>query len=467
MAASAASAHAHAARHPASFRDPAGFVFVRDGTLFREVTAEGAADYDRLMGSGLYRVLVERGLLVPHEEDADAQGAGPNPPHRVLRPRLVPFLSWPYEWSFGMLQAAALATLEVQRLALDRGMTLKDASAYNVQFLDGRPTLVDTTSFDILREGEPWVAYRQFCQHFLAPLALMSYVDARMGQLLRVHLDGVPLDLAARLLPRRARWRPALALHLVAHARHQTKHEGTARRATGRVSRNARLGLLDSLTGAVRALRWEPEGTTWADYGTRTSYDETGEAHKRETVAAFLDEVRPASVWDLGANAGGYSRLAAERGALVVAPDMDPAAVERNWRSCQRDDERRVLPLLVDLANPSPDQGWAGEERASFLARGPADCAFALALVHHLAIGNNVPLPRVADFLARCGRGVVVEWVPKEDPQVARMLASRRDVFPDYTAVAFEAALAERFDVRRRVPLRGSTRVLYLCERRE
>ena len=446
-----------------SFRDPAGFVYRRDGVLYRQVEPAGAADYDRLVASGLYDRLVAERLLVPHEEVGDEHAASPGA-HRVLRPREVPFVSHPYEWSFGQLKDAALLTLEVQRLALLHGMSLKDASAYNVQFDGGRPILIDTLSFERLEEGAPWVAYRQFCQHFLAPLALMAHRDVRLGQLARVHLDGVPLDLAARLLPLRARLRPSLLLHLVLHARSQKAAEGRAAPVRGRLSRLALEGLVDDLQGAVRALRWAPEGTAWGDYYGATNYSDAAFDAKKAAVRDLVALVAPSRVFDLGANTGVFSRLAAEAGADVVAFDIDPAAVEKAWLAAA--EAPRVLPLLLDLANPSPALGWAGEERASLEQRGPADLVLALALVHHLAIGNNVPLPRVAAWLARLGHHLVVEFVPKEDSQVRRMLATRKDVFADYTQDGFEAAFAEHFDVVRTLPLEGTARVLYLMEAR-
>jgi len=185
-----------------SFRDPSGFVFWQDGAIYRQINTIYKEDYDRLMTSGLHKALVEEGLIVSHEEVA-LQSAAPQVAYKVIRPDQVPFISYPYEWSFSQLKGAALATLRIQRKALDFGMSLKDCSAYNMQFMKGKPVFIDTLSFEKYQEGSPWVAYRQFCQHFLAPLALMSHRDSRLGQLLRIHLDGVPLDLASKLLPRR------------------------------------------------------------------------------------------------------------------------------------------------------------------------------------------------------------------------------------------------------------------------
>jgi len=445
-----------------SFRDPAGFVFRRDGVLYRAIRRPGLPHYERLMSSGLYEELVGARLLVPHEEVPAAVGGRPDV-EKVLRPEEVPFISYPYEWSFSQLQDAALATLEIQKRALGRGLTLVDASAYNVQFLRGAPVLIDTLSLREAVEGEPWTAYRQYCQHFLAPLALMSWRDVRLGQLLRVHLDGVPLDLAAALLPFAARRRVSLLLHLFLHARSQKRYEArdvaVGRR---RVGHQALLGLVDSLGSGTRKLRWRPAGTEWADYYGDTNYTAEGQAEKRAAVEAFVADVRPRTVWDLGGNVGTFSRAAAASGAQVVCFDIDPACVELNYLRVRADKEPNVLPLLADLANPSPAAGWENAERMSLLERGPADAVLALALVHHLAIGNNVPLDRIARFFAAAGRSLLVEFVPKSDSQVRRLLVTREDIFDRYTQEDFEASFSACFEIRRRIPLAGSQRTLYV-----
>ena len=477
---------------PSSFRDPSGFVFLREGIVHRRVNRSYAENYDRLMSSGLYDTLVSAGLLVPHEEVTE--GAD-DAAYRVLRPRQVPFVSYPYEWCFSQLRDAALTTLRIAELALDHGMSLRDASAYNVQFLDGRPVLIDTLSFEVRHADSPWVAYRQFCQHFLAPLALMSRVDVRLGQLSRTYIDGVPLDLASRLLPGGTRLRPGLQMHVHAHARSQARHaaDPTAgtRRAT--LSERAYRGLLDSLSSTVSALGWDPGGTEWADYERAgDSYSDASLRHKEKLVEAFLDEVRPARVFDLGANTGRFSRLATARGAFAVAFDADVSAVETAYRlvsadatvggggSRQKDGRRepdrgardpdagrgQLLPLLCDLTNPSPALGWEHTERESLVDRGPADLVLALALVHHLAISNNVPLEKIADLFSSLGPHVVVEFVPKTDPKVATLLATREDIFPNYTEGGFETAFRKGFTIVRREPIEGSHRVLYLLRRR-
>ncbi len=456
------------ARIPGSFRDPAGFLFMHQGTLYRQINEGCSEAYQRLMASGLYQALVDAGQLVSHQECDPAETAAASA-WKVIQPERVPFVSWPYEWSFGQLKAAALATIRIQRQAIQRGMSLRDASAYNIQFLRRRPVLIDTLSLGLYVEGEPWVAYQQFCRHFLAPLALMALTDVRLGTLSKVHIDGVPLDVAVKLLPFSSKLKFGLLVHLHLHAGSSTRHaddaaEASPKPTSGGVSRAAMLGLIDSLEGAVSGLDWAPAGTEWADYYATMSYTEASHQHKRELVANFLAKIKPKQVWDLGANTGVFSRIAAEAGARVLAFDVDPGAVERHWRDVVARRDESVLPLLQDLTNPSGGVGWANDERASLAARGPADAVMALALIHHLSISNNVPLDRVAAFLRTLGRQLIIEFVPKSDVQVRRLLATREDVFPDYTIEGFEAAFQLHFRVLAREPVRQSDRVLFWME---
>lgn len=457
---------------PSSFRDPSGFLFTLDGVLYRQVNPIYQSEYDLLMQSGLYERLVKSRKLIAHEE-VDLPGtespAGAPAAYRILRPERVAFISYPYEWSFSQLKDAALLTLSLQKSALEAGLSLKDASAYNIQFHHGRPILIDTLSFEAYPEGQPWVAYRQFCQHFLAPLALMAYRDTRLSQLLRVYIDGVPLDLASRLLPFRSRLNFGILAHIHLHAAAQKQYAGTEKPvpATSRtMNKSALVGLVDSLESTVRGLQWQPQGTEWGDYYDATNYTREAFDAKRDIVQGFLARVQPGQVWDFGANTGVFSRLAAEQGALTVSSDIDSAAVEKNYRQVRQNKETNLLPLVLDLTNPSPGIGWGNAEREAFLRRGPVDLVMALALVHHLAISNNVPLPALAAFFAKLGRWLVIEFVPKEDSQVQRLLANRKDIFADYHVQGLEAAFAPYFDLREAAPIPGSLRRLYLMERR-
>ena len=452
----------------ASFRDPAGFVFESGGRLYRQINRSFADDFDAFVGGGLCDRLQRDGLVIAHRECLLSEVESPAPAlaHRIVEPERVGFVSYPYEWCFSQLKDAALATLSIQAIAIEHGFSLRDASAFNIQFHRGRPTLIDTLSFERYREGEPWVAYRQFCQHFLAPLALAARVDARLPLLTRPFIDGIPLEIASRVLPASTRWSPSLLMHIHLHARSQRRYAGTAAIKKRRVSRLALRGLVDSLAGAVKKLEWKPAGTEWGNYYADTNYSDAARDRKMDTVREFVTRVRPSTVWDLGANIGDFSRVASDQGIATIAFDVDAAAVEKNYRRMRERKETHILPLVMDLTNPSPALGWDHDERSSLADRGPADLVLALALIHHLAISNNVPLERVARFLAHLGRSLVIEFVPKSDSQVKRLLATRVDVFPDYDRAGFEAAFAQHFETVDVRAVEGSERSLYLMRRR-
>jgi hypothetical protein len=450
-----------------SFRDPSGFVFECDGVLYRQVNAVYRNSYDHLMASGLYQALTASGLLIPHSEAALASHVDARA-YKTLRPERIRFISYPYEWCFSQLKDAALATLAIQQKALAFGMSLKDSSAFNIQFRGCQPVLIDTLSFEPYQEGRPWIAYRQFCQHFLAPLALMSAIDVRLGQLLRTYIDGVPLDLASRMLPARTHLSFRLLVHIHLHARAMHRFAGSrVTQGDGRVSRSALCGLLDNLRASVEALTWRPQSTAWSDYERETNYSTEARDRKEEIVHALLQEIRAGSVWDLGANAGRFSRMAAAMNAYAVAFDADHSSTELHYRACRAAGETGVLPLVTDLTNPSPALGWAHNERLSWAERGPADAILALAIVHHLAIGNNVPLARIAEFLQAAGTHLIIEFVPKTDSQVQRLLATREDVFSEYSQEGFERAFEQRFQILRSIPVRDSHRIIYLMRRRQ
>ena len=409
--------------------------------------------------------LAAANLLVPHEE-VPLSDKGPEDGITLIRPEEIPFVSYPYEWSFSQLQDAALATLEIEKRALRRGMTLIDASAYNIQFLRGRPVLIDTLSLRRAVEGEPWTAYRQYCQHFLAPLALMSLRDVRLGQLLRIHIDGIPLDLTSSLLPYGSWPGPTLF-------------------STSTSMPRVRSVLMDARSSVSKGKGWPPcasrasrfpgirhakarmarEGNGMGRLLGDTNYSPDGLDDKRKAVGEFISAVRPRTVWDLGGNVGTFSRVAATSGAHVVSFDIDPSCVERNYLRVRAEKEPNLLPLLVDLANPSPAAGWENLERMSLIERGPADAVLALALIHHMAIGNNVPLEIAARFFAKVGRSLLIEFVPKSDSQVKRLLVTREDIFDRYSREEFERTFGQYFVLTHLIPLRGSERLLYHMDR--
>ena len=447
-----------------SFRDPSGFVFTRDGQIYRQVNHRYRDDYHILKTSGLYDCLVEQGLLVPHEEVADISGTVDC--FLVIRPAPIPFVSYPYEWCFSQLKDAALTMLRIQQIAIQYNMTLKDSSAYNIQFYRGRPVLIDTLSFEIYREGRPWEAYRQFCEHFYVPLLLMAHRDIRLARLLGVYLDGIPLDLGRSLLPFRSMLQVAPLLHIYFHARHQKNFADVKTGVpSGAVSRTGILGIIDSLQSGINALTWNPKGTQWANYYEDTNYSNRAVEEKKRFLSSHLDRVRPKTVWDFGANNGRFSRLASDRNIYTVAFDIDPAAVEQDYLECKQQSSAFLLPLLMDMTNPSSGVGWGNNERLSVFERGPADMALSLALIHHLALTNNVPLSMLAEFHSRLCDDLIIEFIPKHDSQARRLLVSREDIFSDYSQESFELEFLKYFSIIDVKRLSDSERTLYCMKR--
>jgi hypothetical protein len=453
----------------ASFRDPSGFIFKWDGEFYRQVNHSYKEDFDMLMSSGLYQHLSKANALIPHQEAELDLSPISDKAYKIIKPLQLDFISYPYEWCFNQYKDAAILTLSIARRALEYGMVLKDASAYNIQFHEGRPIFIDTLSFEAYKEGSPWVAYKQFCQHFLAPLALMAKTDIRLLALMRNYIDGIPLDLASALLPKSTKLNFGLATHIHIHAKSQQKYADqklSQKELTGKVSKQALYNLLDSLLTVVRSLKVKTIMTEWADYYQDNNYTESSFEAKRELVADFIKQINPKTAWDLGGNTGEFSRCASDLGISTVSFDIDPGAVQQNYAIVKSKKEKFMLPLLMDLTNPSPSIGWHNQERDSLKERGPADLIMALALIHHMAIANNVPLREVARSFAELGEHLLIEFVPKQDSQVVRLLSSRLDIFPDYNPGEFKEAFSEYYTILDEKPVTGSERTMYLMKRK-
>jgi hypothetical protein len=291
----------------------------------------------------------------------------------------------------------------------------------------------------------------------------------RLNQLLRTNIDGVPLDLASGLLPRKTNLNFSLYIHIHLHARSQKKYsdQGIERNQKRReIQTHQLLGLVESLERSVKKLSWRASQTDWVDYVEFHNYSPVASQDKQDIVTEYLTKLNPQIVWDLGANTGVFSRIASDQGSNTIAFDVDPGAVELNYLQTVKDDDTNLLPLIMDLTNPSPGLGWAHQERQSLVERGPADVVLALALIHHLAIGNNVPLEYIAALLSSICRWLIIEFVPKDDPQVQRLLRVREDIFTDYNQNQFTEKFGNYFDIIAHQPIKETDRILYLMEKR-
>lgn len=458
-----------------SFRDRDGRVVIADGDVFRVLSERGAEDWRALADSSLAeRLSGGDGLIGTEEVGAEALPGGaeellPAGVATVLRHERVPFVSYPYEWTFGMLRDAALLQLDLGLEALGAGLTLKDATPYNVQFRGAEPVFIDVGSFERLREGEPWAGYRQFCMLYLNPLLLQAYREVPFQPWLRGSLEGISPGEAARLLRLRDRLRRGVLSHVVLHARLERRYEG---REGGDVKQdikkaNFKTELIEAnlrgLRKLISRLSWKAGDTAWTGYREDNTYSDADAERKAAFVREAVAAKRPGLVWDMGCNDGAYSRIAAEHADRVVAFDHDHATVEALYRSLREEGNQRILPLVADLADPSPGLGWRGRERRPLEDRGRPDLALALALVHHVSITANVPIAELLDWLCGLGGALVVEFPKREDPMVRRLLSGKREGSnADYELGVFERELKRRFTVERREELPSGSRVLYL-----
>lgn len=454
---------------PASYRDPSSAVYYDGDQVLRGLSGDAVPDWRALSVAQFFQRRMSKGDVVH-----TAQAADRTPPagrELVLQHERIPFVSYPYEWTFSQLKAAALLHLDLLVEALDEGLTMKDGYAYNLQFRGAAPVFIDVPSFQ-RTTGGPWAGYRQFCQTMLFPLLLQAYRDVSFRPLLRGQVDGIEPRQMASLLSARDVLRPGVLKHVRLHSAMDSRF---ARGPGGSQATKAQLagaGFSDELTKAtVRGLRtlvagltWRPAESHWTSYQATSTYTDEEKARKEAFVRGALAGARQGLVWDLGCNDGTYSRIAAETADYVLAVDSDELTVDLLHRRLTAEGNSRILPLVMNLTDPSPGLGWRNQERRPFLDRRRPDAVLCLALVHHLALTGNVPLPEIVDWLHGLGAALVVEFVAPQDPMGQRLLSSKpAGLFPDYRADVFEALLADRFDIRQREDLPSGTRSLYLA----
>jgi len=451
---------------PGSFRDPHSAVVVEGEFVYRFFRGPAAADIAATRSGGLLDRLVAQGAVLPYEliptEERPARWRGLEADAVVLRQPRLAFVSYPYEWPFGLLRRAALFHLDILLLALEAGLILKDSSAYNVQFQGIRPIFIDLGSFSRHEPGTPWRGYAQFCAMFLNPLLLQAAVGLPFQAWLRSSLEGIAPAELERLLPLRRKLRPAIFTNVVLQSQLQKRFGGLAPddlAVRPRVELPAIRRQIERLRGVVHGLGAPATGSTWSGYEDNTSYSAAARAAKAAFVERVVSDESPAVVWDLGCNRGEYSLIAAKHARSVIAIDGDPNVVELLVGRLPA--ETCITPLVMDLRNPSPQQGWDQRERLGLKERGKADLVLALALVHHLRFSANAPLRAFIAWLAGITRAGVVEFVPRSDPMVRRLLAWREDVFDDYDEETFEAELSRHFEITATELLPDSTRRLY------
>jgi SAM-dependent methyltransferase len=457
--------HAPAGLEPGSFRDPESRVFYSGDDVYRALSPDGLSDFEALEGSGL----LDDPRVVRTERATDTPaGSGllTHEPAAVLRHERIPFVSYPYEWTFSMLKDAALLQLDLLLAALDHDLVLKDSTPYNVQFKGAKPVFVDIGSFERMREGEPWVGYRQFCMLYLYPLLLQAAKGVPFQPWLRGSIDGITPSEMRGVMSFRDRFRKGVFTNVFLHAKLEARYADRPAQVKQEVKRVFKKELFVANVRKMRKLvqrqEWNPPQGVWTAYGERNSYTDDDARRKDEFVREVAKSREWKLVWDIGCNNGRYSRIATEGAKTVVAVDADPGPVELLYRDLRDEGNERILPLTMNLADPSPGLGWRGLERRSLPERGKPDLVLALALVHHMAISANVPVREFVDWLRSLGSALVIEFPTREDPMVKQLLAPKREgLHPDYELGFFERTLKEAFEVERSERLESGTRVLY------
>jgi ribosomal protein L11 methylase PrmA len=450
-------------RHPASFKDPSGFIFRAEGRIYRQVNTLYTGAYHQLMDSGLYESLTQKGWLIKHTETNEYNGQFPET-FKILLPEQIRVISYPAEWCFEQLQDAALLTLNIALEAINKGMVLKDATPFNIQILGGRPVWIDTLSFEPYAPEQPWVAYRQFCETMLYPLLLAHYKGLNMPEIFSAWPDGVPATIASGLLPVRTKLNMGVALHVHLPASAYSKQKSNTQKTVS-FNHQKMVRMLQHLQTVVARLKKGKRKSVWADYYQNTILSQQYLAGKEEVCKQILSGIAFETVIDAGCNDGNFTKMLAATAKHIVATDSDGECISELYRHIKKNRIENILPLVADLARPTPATGVNNTERAALLERCTADLVLALALVHHLVIGRNIPFASVAATLAGMGNYLLIEFVPLTDEKAQQLLAGREQLFHHYTETAFATAFEQYYHIESAAPVAGSSRKIYLMKK--
>jgi SAM-dependent methyltransferase len=469
-----------------SYKDTAARVVLENGTYYRIIFEEYQAEYDHLIQSGLYKTLTEKGLMIKHEEidisvlreaeQFQQSSTYHNEPYKRLKPYQIPFQSYPFEWSYGQWRKVMYAYLQINQIALAHGMILKDATPYNFYFEGGRAVLLDTSSFDFFKEGEPWIAYRQFCSEMLSPFALMHYNGQRWARITQSHLRGMPLNFVSKQLPLRSWLNTTCLLHIHLHGKYATNDsENSSLRTSIKqkgFSKEKMLSLMKMLQSAV--VDWKKPYAFekhWIDYYQKDiasdKYLEHKEAFIKDWLAQLKHQNKIDSILDLGANTGKFSILATEYADKIIALEYDDICVDAIDKAIVNTKKNNIYCLRMDLAETTPNMGVLEKEFSSIYTRAKSSMVFGLALIHHLFISNQLSFFKIASMLdSFSDKNVIVEFIPITDEKVQFLIKDKQRDYQDYTEEGFIKALEQFFQIKERMQLEGSERILYLLEKK-
>jgi len=442
-----------------SYKDKSAQVGFLDNKIVRKINKSYFETYDFFINSGLYNALLEKNLIIPHTKLEE------NEEFIIIEPEEI-FISYPWEWSFAMLKDCALATLEIQKIALKFNMSLKDANFFNIQFKNNKPLLIDTTSFEKYEENSPWCAYQQYCKNFLAPLLLMSKKDLKLQGLLLQDLSGIDLELTSKLLPLSSWLDFDILSNIHLHSMFIKNYSQTNKKINNKLSKKQLLNFIDSLIFATKKINLKNQKTQWGKYYDFTNYNNDSFEDKKRKVLKLSSQINPRLVVDFGANTGEFSRLFKD--SKVFSLDFDKLAINENYKICKNENLENIQPLLFDIMNPSSNLGFLNSERKDLFSRiKNVDLSLALALIHHLRIGNNLPFELIAKFFSQISKYLIIEFIDKTDSKVQQLLLNRKDIFDDYSIDNFQNEFSKYYKILKKEKIDFSKRTLFLMEKYE
>ena len=444
-------------KEPSSFRDPDSVLEFDTKFYYRKISANYLPHYLFFKKSGLKDELIKEGYILPFEEIVDEQ---PNVgfANQVLKTEKIPFVSYPYEWSFSQLKTAALQTLKINLKALEFGMILKDSSVYNIQFIGSKAIFIDISSFEIHKSNSLWSGYQQFCRHFLAPLLLASYKDVRLIKLLLLNLDGLDLSFTRKLLPIKSLFNTGVLLHLILN----TTGIKTSRNKKNNLKEQGLISILVHLTDTIENLKLKNKNSEWADYYNNTNYSDSGLLQKASIIETFIKELNIKTALDVGANDGKFSKLLSNSSIYTVSTDIDELAVEKNFIDALRDENDNLLSLHLNFANPTPSIGWDNTERKSFYDRAKFDLVLALAVVHHFVITYDLSFEMIAEKFSQIGKYLIIEFPLPEDEKVQFISRNKPSQFSNYNIENFKSAFEKYFLELDNKFIESNSRVIFL-----
>ena len=452
-------------RNTSSFRDPSGYVFIEDNKVKRVINPIYFEQYKALTDSGFYKTLFDKKYLIPHQEVSSTES------EISIEASKIPFINYPYEWSFLQYKHAALLTLKIQKLCLENNFTLKDASAFNITFHEGKPIFIDTLSFDFYQENNPWLAYKQFIMHFLGPLVLTKCFGQDYLKTLSQNLEGISLQKLSKLLPFKSYFSPTILTNIHLLAKYDKKYESDKKTVNNNLSKSSQIKLLDGLYDFISNLSVN-EKTEWDHYYNQINYNEVAYQFKKEVVKDWFLSIKGKNLVDIGGNDGTFSRELKDISKLIIVADVDPNAVEQNYKQVLKNKEKMILPIVADVLNPSANYGFNNEERFSFIDRvkdSNLDGCLALAVIHHITLSGNIPFSLSAQFFSKMAPNLLIEFPARNDSWVQFLLDSKREVknhLDFYNEENFEKEYSVYFEILDKQKIASSERLLYSLKRR-